>query len=334
MSNDDMFYNNEIKEKFINTFENESSRKIAMYPLRIAKKTEVMEDKDLHEMTIKEIEDILRSMKSSTLNAVYNNINQIEAYIDWTISHGYRKSNINPIHSLDKIEWAKPLVNRYRNYAFLREDIDELVLDLVNYVDRAILILLFEGAGGTGHSELLQLKKSDVSGEKGDYRLNLTDKDGTAREIKVTDELISVLMLADSQREYENKNGEALGEKYKYSPLEDSEYIFKKAIKGEQGKALTHTYVNRKFNIYKKVFGYEYLKASHIKNSGMMHMANQLQKDGKLDKDGLLAIGEQFNTTPTQVDGKSYRSLTIIRRVIESPDFEDLYGYALEIDVR
>lgn len=334
MTKEEIFYNNEIKQRFIDTFENPSSKKIASQPLRIAKSTELIKGKDLFEMTLDEIEDVLRSMSSSTLNAVYNNVNQIEAYIDWAIENGYRKSNINIISTINKIEWAKPLVARYKRHAFKREEILEMTEDLVNYSDQAVLMLLFEGAGGGGHSELLNLKRSDITGEEDYYMLNLKDRDGSERVIHASNELVKILILTDSQLDYINKNGEVANEKYRYSPLEDSEFIFKKAIKGEQGKHLTHSHIIRKFNLYKEVFGYEYMKASHIKNSGMMHMANELQIDNKLNKDDLLAIGEQFNTTPTQVDGKSYRSLTVIRRIIESPDFEELYEYKMIINVR
>src|SRR6185312_3191278 len=96
MSKKTLLYNNEIKQKFLNEIENPDNRLIVEYTLRNASKTEVDRDKDLFDMSIEEIEDIMYSLACSTATSAYNNATRLDEYIAWAAEHGYRASNITP----------------------------------------------------------------------------------------------------------------------------------------------------------------------------------------------------------------------------------------------
>lgn len=325
-------YNEKIKSEYLDQFSNHSTRLIAMYPLRKASSEEKRLGKDIYEMNVTELGDIIRGFSSSTENAVLTNIHQMEEYIKWTASRGYRRSNLSPFPVSDRAEWARQFVTTYRRYSFTKKEVLDMTEELVNCVDRAVMLLLFEGARGTRFSEILNLKLDDIKEDNGKYALKLTDQDGEVRTIAITDILAKTLKRADKQREYSNKNGLVDNPRYQTSEFADSEFIFKRARRGRQRGAMDNFFVNRKIALFKEVFGHEFLKAQHVSNSGIMHMANELhEKEGGFTAEHARTVAEQYDTAFTTTGGHRYRNVTIIRKIVESKEFEDLYGYKLNI---
>lgn len=324
-------YNADIKNQYLDTFDNETTRKISERPLQRSSETERSLGKDLYEMTISEIEDVMYGLECSSLNAVYNNAVKIEEYIDWTIVHGFRQSNINPLSSLKKYEWGKTFISKYKNYAFTKEELDEMIQDLVNHDDRAILMLLFEGVSGDGFNEILTLKYSEETIEESQTPyITVKNKDGSERDVTISRELATELRLANNNKIYINKNGEAKEAHFHTSALEESPYIFRKTVRGKQGGGTDITYIQRKFLLFKEVFGLKHLKATHIQNSGMMHIANELaDEDGVLSHEAMQEIAERFDVTFTTTKETRYRNLTLVKRVIEQDLFEKIYGYKM-----
>lgn len=330
------FYNSEIKEEYLSTFENEASQKIAMFPLWKARIEEERIGKDLHEMSLKELESVLSGLRCSTPKAVYNYVNKIEEYLMWCAVKGYRRTNISPFPQHDREEWGKQFVVSYMNYSFTKEQIDDMLDILVNEVDKALLLLLFEGVRGDQYSEVLNLKVEDIYEEEDQSYLRLTNLDKKQREIPISKQLHNLLVLANRQTEYINKNGEGASQnsRYYWSEFAESEFIFKRIRRGKQGGSLTNFFVNRKMQLFKEVFNHPHLKATHIISSGMMHMAHEAhQKNGVFTSDDARRIANQFDTSyTTGVTEHKYRNVTVIRKVVESEEFEKLYGYKLNIN--
>lgn len=333
MKKENQLYNSEIKEKFLEQYTNDSTRTIALYPLKRARAEEESRGKDLYEMDIEELSDVLSGFSSSTLNAVLINVSKIEDYIMWTAKNGYRKTNLSPFPVSDREEWCKQFIATYRNYSFTRQDVLSMADDLVNEVDQAVLLLLFEGVGGVRHNEILDLKISDLQEDDGKYTLKLTNVDKSTRKITISNELARVLRKADAQREYISKNGMVENTRYQSSELVGSTYIFKRTNRGRQGGRLNNFFVNRKIAIFKDVFGLEFLKAQHLSDSGIMHMAHEFhKKTGSFTADNAREIAEQFDTVFASTNEVKYRNVTAIRKIVESEDFHNLYGYHLNID--
>lgn len=326
------YYNEEVKERFINTLESHIVQKFSEYPLKKAMRTEKFYDKDLYDMTEEQIGEVLKDLSCSTVDAAYNNLLKIEEYIDWSIEEGYRKSNLNPITTLqNKREWSKQFVSSYRSYLLTREQILDKMKQLINDVDKAVLLSLFEGIEGKGFSEILNLRKKDIVKEGNQYRLNLKD-DGQEepRTIIVSELLANLLVKADSQEYYINKNGMTTSERYNTSKIEESVFIFNKTTRGKQGGRPDGFYVRRKFKEFKDIFAMEHLVTKHVKDSGICHMANELQVDEILSKDGMKEIAEHYNTSYTTAGTERYRNLTKVKQVIDTKQFEELYGYKMK----
>lgn len=323
------FYNQEIKEQYLDQFDNYPQRTFSAFPLKKARRTEQIYEKDLYDMTTDEMEGVLGDLACSTANAVYNNIVSIEKYIDWAIGEGYRKSNLNPLKNIDKVELSKNFVANYKNSYFTREQIEGMIIELENASDKAVLLGLFEGIKGKGFSELLNLVEKDIREKDDMYQARLTDKDGTVRVIEISELLAMSLIGSANSPVYFNKNG-ATG-RNATSPLEESSHVFKKAKRGKtKDQFLDYTFITRKFTMYKQIFGLRFLKAKHIVDSGMMHMANELSEDGTITSENLLAIANHYNTPYTHSGNVRYRNMTLVKRILDIPEFEELYGYKLQ----
>lgn len=331
MLNVEKFYNGEIKVKYLNTIKHKDTRNLTAYPFMTAGKTEQAFGKDLYDMNIDEIGEVLKDLAVSSSNTAYNHTVKFEVYIDWAIGNGYVSSNINPISSLEsKLEWSKQHVATYKQSAFKREEILEMCEDLVNYVDRAVLLSIFEGISGEGFSELLNLRTKDLKEEDGVFKATLYRKDGTFRTIEITETLFNLLHKTDSEPEYVNKNGLAENDRSTTSKFQESEFIFKKTTRGKQEGSLDGFYVNRKFVIYKDVFDLKFLKSKDIQVSGMMHMADYLyNKNGKFELEELKLIGDQYDTANNRTENGEYRNTNIIKLLLKTDLFKNLYGYEL-----
>lgn len=330
MLNQENFYNGEIKIDYLNTIQNDETRKLYAYPFITAKKTEELFGKDMYDMSIDELAEVMKSLSVSSANTAYNHAVKFEQYIDWAYENGHVESNLNPLSNVNKLEWSKQFVAKYKQTAFTRKELLEKLEDLINYGDRAVLLALFEGISGEGFSEILNLRTKDLKEDNGKYFAKLYQKDGSSRTIEISEKLYDYLYKTDKAEEYISKNGNTTSDRQSTSKLLESEFIFKKTTRGKQEGKLDLFYINRKFQIYKEVFDLKFLKSKDIQVSGMMHMANELYKrDGEFKTEHLKMVGDQFDTAMTKVDKYENRNTNVVKLLLKTELFKNLYGYDL-----
>lgn len=324
------FFNGEIKTKYLNSFNNKETAYITSFIFIESKKMEKAFNKDIFQMSKNELGDVLRAQQASTEDSAYIKAVHLEQYIDWAITHGYAETNLNPLSSIDKKEWTKQFVAKHKRMAFTRQQILEESEKLVNPVDQAVLLCIFEGIIGEGYSEMLNLRAQDLKEIDDRFYAELHDKNGEFRTLEISERLYYLLLKTDSIMTYINKNGNSETTKWAESKLLDSPHIFKKTTKGKQEGKLDLFFVNRKFQLYKEVFGFKWLRSKHIENSGMMHMANELyKKDGGFKPEHLKLVAEHYNISIAKVGSYEERPTTAIKTLIQSDLFEDLYGYRI-----
>lgn len=320
-------YNAEQKKEFIERYTSIDSKLTIYWQFVKIAKIEFEKHKDLYEMDFQEVYELLEETKCSSINSAINHINTYKRYIEFFIHKGYTNRNVlaeteEPLSSL-----AKKVVADYKNVRYTREQLlHEMIDELNNYTDGALLLALFEGIKGKGFSELLTLKRSNLEQRPDGYYAHLYEE-GTykQRTIQISEELYKLLILADYQTSYRTNNKDEDVE----TPFNESEFIFKKAKKGKQGNSqvLDRHFITRKFLFFKKEFGNSYLTADDIVQSGMMDMAYRLYVEkGKIGKEELLEIGDQYNTLMATVDKTSYRNTTHLKRLIFTNAFKELYG--------
>lgn len=320
-------YNKEIKERFLESIENEDARNLVLFTFYNTYATEKLKNKDLFEMNRAEVESVMYSLSPSTATSSYNNIIRIEGYITWAIKNGLRQSNISPLDGVRKFEWGKQFISSYKSRTYSREEVLEMCDEMYNYVDKAILLALFEGIKGKGFSEITNLRPEDISKSLDGYSVSLKDFDESTRVIPISDKLAELLYLANSSKEYFTNNGApAVSEREAPMIYENSPYIFKKINRGVQGGKLDRNFISRKFSLYKDVFSIKFLKASHIEVSGMMHMINELRKrDGGFKIEHVHTMAEHYNT-PKSYQSES-RNYTVALNKVDTKEFERIYGY-------
>lgn len=336
MTNEKEFYNEDIKNEYLNTLDNEIIYHSTVLLFRKSESVERVLGKDIYEMTYNELEDVAYALKNTSSNAVYNNVLKIENYIKWASDNGYRKGNLNPLENTNKVEWSKKFVATRENYYFSRKDILDMMDELENNPDKAILLALFEGIKGKGFSEILNLKMSDITQQDGINWVRLYDDAGKERDLEISDELVYVLEKTDRQREYYANNGDNKKTgKNVASVYVPSDKIFKKTTRGNQSdNELTFTFINRKFIFYKEFFEMKFLKPKHITDSGIMHYANELSEEESIDAKSIVEIADRFDTPMNTYNGKKYRNVTTVKKVIEIPTFKTLYGYEMKFPLR
>lgn len=179
----------------------------------------------------------------------------------------------------------KTEVNAIEKLIFSKNEMVNMQNELVNNIDKALLLALFEGIKGEDFSELINMKAEDLKEFGGKFYATLQGSKGS-RIITISQELYNLLLLADKQSEYINTNGNI-------SELPYSSFIFKNKY---NSKPLDGFYVTRKIILFREMFGIRYLKARDFASSGLVYMASQLL-EGKnvFEEEDFNKIAQQYN---------------------------------------
>ncbi len=190
------FYNQEVKERFL------ASRTEAThgsYSRLFDNALPVERDmgKDLYELDITEIEQILNEMQVPTLASVRALVYLVRSYIDWAVAEGLTETN-----ALDNTDskWAEQFIRKNTKLFITEEELTAIENSCANAQDAVIFRLLFEGVGGAQLSEITNLTKDGV-----DYRrkeLRLINNKKIVRFLKVSDRCLDLIKSAIEQEYY------------------------------------------------------------------------------------------------------------------------------------
>lgn len=252
-------------------------------------------NKDLCLFNSKELQEVAARLGYVTENVIQSAFSFFSSYIDWCIKKGLRgkyENGINDAYNFLTTQDLSVYVSKIKAmHRYLTTDEMHVMVDaLVNYVDKAIILGLFEGIAGEQWHELRSLKIDNV-----DFHTNqveLTDNKGDKRTIVVSDKLKNILKYADRQQEYVMANGESMRDGTRI--LADSPYIIRSLKRGENHNemmkyyAITNRiqkikgYVGGKYNREKdntrKYLAYNFVTAKSIQDSGAMNRVVEIAK--------------------------------------------------------
>lgn len=277
-------YNQELKERFLHEcYHTEESRKVVANYFYVSYLTENdVLNKDLSAMSEEELASVIKSLDLKTIYSVKNAISYFKNYISWAIKNGERKNMINPLSNVDD-EFCKKLINNsdasYWSKEFIIEDV---IPNIEDAQDKALIMLIFEGVYGKQLSEIRYLKWSDI--DKETKIATVYNNEGTKeRKIEISDELIDILRLAESSATYTNVYG-------KKFDLVDTDYIFRKTTRGKssenENEPIKQIQLLNRLSKIQEALGIPRFKPNNIYKSGMLYTYYQelLRKnDGKLD---------------------------------------------------
>lgn len=318
-------YNEDIKEEFLNLYDNENTKSTMRHLFIKSAETEFQKEKDLYDFTLEEISEIMYELNPITANSARTYGRFINYYIDWTIDpKGYRKGNVSPLSGKD-VYYFDNFVDTSLKLLFSEDEINHMVSNLMNFQDKVILqLIFFEGIEGDALSELLNIRESDI--DFGNCKIQLHDDDKGSRVITVSQDSIDIIKGALEERIYKLKNGEAKGWK-KASPLVENDYV----VKSNKGKAINLTraakhLIYRRFSTIGEYFNYKYLTSGNVRKSGMIKMAKDLYiRDGELDKDQLDEISERFNLSKVKVGDAEVPNYFVLKEFINLENIRELY---------
>lgn len=321
------FYNEAIKNRYLDSLENDGTRHVVSYIFVASKTTEELLEKDLYNFTDKEIGLILQNMSATTINTAKANMFNIKSYIDWCIKHGYRDNNINPLLGKND-EWVARFIDKTKKIHWSKEEFyDEIVNKLENYQDKCLVILLFNGVKGEKFTELRELKFKDINWNTGEIYIESRDK-----KIKLFDkDDLKIIEKAYDQKIYYTPNEEDL---YRENEMIDSEYILKNIVSKRisEPKEISIAVLYSRLSHIKEQFDLEYLTPNSIVQSGQLYMAYELWSEyGKLDKEEFNIIGDRFNLSKMRTDNYEYYNRSAIKKYINERNIKKLYDIEVTI---
>ncbi|MDT0160395.1 hypothetical protein [Bacillus sp. AG4(2022)] len=323
------FYNNAIKQRYLEGIKNEHSRQTISYIFTASRGAEEnVLGTDLYNFSKEDIEKVLSNMNCLTYNSARSNTNFIKNYISWAISNGYRENNLHPLDGIDK-KWMNKFVDKTTKIHYSDEEFYDLLEELPNAQDQALLYLIFEGISGSSFSQLQALTYNDINWNKNEVYVKERDE-----SIELTDAGMRYLenaYKAATYRYFDSETGD-----HKERDLLNSDYLFKNPksprTKTENLPVTTATLYNRLNNI-RNEFLLQHLTPISIKQSGMIHTAAKILQekiangeDPKLSREDIKVIGDKYQASKVENREYSYYNRSLMKQFINAEKLKELYG--------
>lgn len=292
MINYSRIYNPEIKQKFLEEeYPNQRTRSTYFSVFIQTADFEKDFEKDLCNFSYSEATELLMGLKKKSYKSVDVTQTILIKYVDWCINpeQGYSKTGINPFKLFTKSDLKEFVHQTALIHSFLtRERVFEIISELYNYTDKALIALLFEGVRGRTESEntfeeLRNLRDIDVFPDTNE--LIITRNNGEKRVSTVDKRTIDIVLNAISQTDYHKNNGEAKG-KFSIVPLKESNYVLRTIERRNDNDRIAIPTVNTKFKAFREYTGINFLNPTIIFQSGLLEKCERLeQKLGSLKTD-------------------------------------------------
>ncbi|MXQ55000.1 site-specific integrase [Shimazuella alba] len=318
-------FNENVKNEFLKTITNEKTAHNYNRIFVVTHKYEEDLGKDLNRFSLEQLEKILYDFEANNRHTIESYARIISSYLNWCVQQGILKNN--PLSKLTSSDFDKYVSDQevFLSEKQLRRYEDQCT----NYQDAVIFRLLFEGLSGNQHSEICNLKGSDVDFENNSLHLINSlkvDEKGfplkfTERTIKVSDRAMELVRGAIDQKTYVKRNGlmsTAASNVRDFHDLVENQYVVKAAVtrNKEEVNVPTDRYVIfRRIRLITQILGVEHVNAKIIQRSGMLYLANQLVQDGEeITIDDLKIVANRYNLK-TYFNLKSFLTLENIRKV-------------------
>jgi hypothetical protein len=152
-------------------------------------------EKPFYQFTTEEALEMYRSIHTISVVSLQNSNLVLKHAARW-FAHQYKKSIANTYEEMTKELLGGVIdIEKQRSLILSREEINNLQDNLLNAIDKAIIEMLFRGAGGEWLKELTFMSASQVDRE----RLMVYFK--TGKNIPITDEVCDLLMEAFAEDE-------------------------------------------------------------------------------------------------------------------------------------
>ncbi|MBL4951040.1 site-specific integrase [Neobacillus sp. YIM B02564] len=326
-------YNEELKEKFLSTYNNEPTQETIRNVFRKTYLIENTLEKDMFDMNLTQLGKCIENTNPSTSNAARANMRFISNYLTWCTENGYRKSNINPLKTID-VDWADQFIDKTKKIHFSYNEFINLLEDkiIMNYQDKALMMLMWNGIIGEEFSQLRDLKYTDINFDN--HTIYVKERD---YHVPVDKKTLYYLEKTNNEKTYYNYN--QVTKEFNEKELLESPYVFKivKSPRGEPNKPVGHNLIYRRIHILKELLELHYLTPQSIKQSGMIYESvQQYIMNGELGYKQFEVVGNKYDYSKiTTIDGKyEYYNTFLMKEFINPENIKELYNINLEIKIR
>lgn len=331
-------YNEQIKENFLHDAyaDSEGSRHNIRYLFKKIAKYEKNREKDISEFTRDEIRNVLESIRPFSLSDVKRKGNYINFYIQWMIENGYRSNNISPLLAADDNFYMSTLdMNRKLYYTL--EEFEDILENVPNAQDQAMLSLMFNGIVGEEFKELTHLSYNDINWNTGIVTVR-------NREDKLTGEISDVERKVDDRTLYFLERAHHATEYYRNNDTNDkskrlieTDLILKNVVSARvnPAAAVSPSALYGRLGRLKEHLELEYLTPKTVMQSGMLYMAYDLifnkKKYKDLSTELYQEIGEFYNySVIRQANGDAYYNRNFMAKFINPETMKNLYNVDVE----
>ena len=261
-------FNKAQKETFIKEYLR--SKVIAETSLyAIFKKTEDFEEKlnkDVSKFTRDEILDMLAKFKAKSINSLLNYTIVLKHYSRFV----FGVVGINAYESIGKADVAD-MVDKNANILLTREELDDVEVQLLNWVDKAIIELLWNGVAGKNMEDIYSVSEDCVQGNI--LRVN-------EKEFPMTDRLRELLPKAFAETELMS-----YGNTMRVIEVNGKGKIYKERpnARGIDTPDIRFRWVYRKIQIFRDYLDMPGLTMKNIAASGLWHYLQLCMEKTKLD---------------------------------------------------
>lgn len=261
-------FNKAQKETFIKEYLR--SKVIAETSLyAIFKKTEDFEEKlnkDVSKFTRDEILDMLAKFKAKSINSLLNYTIVLKHYSRFV----FGVVGTNAYESIGKADVAD-MVDKNANILLTREELDDVEVQLLNWVDKAIIELLWNGVSGKNMEDIYSVSEDCVQGNI--LRVN-------EKEFPMTDRLRELLPKAFAETELMS-----YGNTMRVIEVNGKGKIYKERpnARGIDTPDIRFRWVYRKIQIFRDYLDMPGLTMKNIAASGLWHYLQLCIEKTKLD---------------------------------------------------
>ena len=258
-------YNQEQKEKFIEEYlRSKVIAKTSLYA--ILKKTEPFEEKHNKDVSIFNRDDILdmfAEFKAKSINSLLNYCVVLKHYSRWVTGES------NAFESIEKADLVG-FVNKDANILLTREELDDIEAELLNWADKAIVELLWEGVAGKSMEDLYSVSQECVQG-------NMLCVNG--KEYPMTERLKELLPKAFAEEETMS-----YGETSKIIEVYGKGRIYKERanMRGVDTPDSRFRYFYRRIQMFRDYLDIPGLTMKNIQSSGLWHYLQLGMEEKKL----------------------------------------------------
>lgn len=261
-------FNEAQKETFIKEYLR--SKVIAETSLyAIFKKTEDFEEKlnkDVSKFTRDEILDMLVKFKAKSINSLLNYTIVLKHYSRFV----FGVVGTNAYESIGKADVAD-MVDKNANILLTRKELDDVEVQLLNWVDKAIIELLWNGVAGKNMEDIYSVSEDCVQGNI--LRVN-------EKEFPMTDRLRELLPKAFAETELMS-----YGNTMRVIEVNGKGKIYKERpnARGIDTPDIRFRWVYRKIQIFRDYLDMPGLTMKNIAASGLWHYLQLCIEKTKLD---------------------------------------------------